>query len=74
MRKSDKIQPFRQPEVHHRTWAQAVKHERVRIGVLVAMFVVGAAVFSSLPVGGYTLMFASTLSLVGTVVAGRYFS
>lgn len=73
MRRLEKIQPFRHPDTT-RTWAETVKHERVRIGVLVAMFVAGVAVFSSLPLGGYLLMFASTLSLAGTLVAGRYFS
>ncbi len=71
MKRYERIQPFKHPEFD-RTWSAAIRHERYRIGVFVVMFVVGAIVMPSYPLAGYLLMFAATLSLIASLVAGRY--
>lgn len=72
MKRYEKVQPFEQPRFD-RTWAEGVRRERVRLGVLVVMFVVGAVVMPSFPLGGVVLMVAATLATVATIVAGRYY-
>ena len=64
---------IQQPETY-RSWPDALRRQRLQIGILAVVFFIGAVLLAASAFVGGLLMLASGVSLGGTIVGGRYFS
>lgn len=64
---------IQQPETY-RSWPEAFMRQRPQTGVLAVGFIIGAVLMPSSSMAGSLIMLATGISLVGTIVSGRYLS